>query len=58
LRFALLAGALAHFLEAVVDEVQLQLVLVLDDGGIQAKHAHFLEQKTHAAGVAEVAGPW
>ena len=30
LRFALVAGALAHLLETVVDEIELQLILVLD----------------------------
>src|SRR2546429_7670306 len=48
LRLALLAGALAHLLESVVDEVQLEIVLV-DPRGIQAKHAHLAEQKADAA---------
>ena len=42
LRLAFLAGALAHLLEAVVDQVQLQVVLV-DAFGVQAEHAHLLE---------------
>ena len=30
LRLALLAGAIAHFLEAIVDEIQFELVVILD----------------------------
>ena len=42
LRLALLAGALAHLLEAVVDQVELEVILV-DAGRVEAEHAHLLE---------------
>ena len=44
LRLALLAGALAHLLEAVVDQVELERVLV-DAGRVESEHAHALEQE-------------
>ena len=49
LRLALLAGALAHLLEAVVDQLELELVRV-DARRVQAEHAHPLEQEADAAG--------
>ena len=54
LRLTVLAAALAHFLEAVVHQVQLEIIVV-DAGGIETKDAHFPEQKAHAAGGAKVA---
>ena len=43
LRLALIAGAVAHLLEPVVDEIQFELVVILDVRRIEAKHAHFFE---------------
>jgi hypothetical protein len=54
LRLALFPSALAHFLQAMIDHVELQLVLV-DAGGVEAKHAHLLKLKGDAAGGAQVA---
>src|ERR1700730_6679654 len=54
LRLALLAAALAHLLESVVDEVQLEIVLV-DSRGVEAKHAHLAEQEADAAVGGEIA---
>src|SRR6266550_1775586 len=54
LRLALLAAALAHLVESVVDEVQLEIVLV-DARGAEAKHAHLTEQKADAAVGGEIA---
>src|SRR3984893_15654304 len=54
LRLALLAAALAHLLESVVDEVQLEIVLV-DSRWVQAKHAHLAEQEADAAVGGEIA---
>jgi hypothetical protein len=39
----------------MVDQIQLELVLVAYACWIEAKHPHFLEQKAHAAGGAEIA---
>ena len=51
LRLALLAGALAHLLQPVVDEVQLQRLQILARQrlGRQAKDAHALELERDAA---------
>src|SRR5512139_3941404 len=54
LRLALLAGAFPHFIEAVVHQVQLQVVLV-DAFGVQAEHAQLAEHEADAAGACEVA---
>ena len=54
LRFAFLAGAVAHFVEPVIDEIQLEIV-VIDARGIQAEHAHLAELERHAAGRRQVA---
>ena len=54
LRFALLAGAVAHLVEAVIDEIQLEIV-VIDAFRVQAEHAHLAELERHAAGRAEIA---
>ena len=54
LRLALLAGALAHLLEAVVDQLELERLLV-DALGVEPEDAHVLEQEADAAGRAEVA---
>ena len=52
--FALLAGAVTHLLQAVIDEIQLQIV-VIDAGRIQAEHAHFPKLETDAAAGGEIA---
>jgi hypothetical protein len=54
LRLALLAGAFAHLLEPVVDQIQLQIVRV-DAFGVQPEDAHALELERNAAGRREVA---
>src|SRR5215471_13879934 len=53
LRLALLALALPHLLEAVIDEVELERVGV-DAGWIEPKNTHALEQVANAAVAAEV----
>src|ERR1700681_67029 len=45
LRFAFFARALAHLVEPVIDEVQLEVILV-DAFWVQAKHSHLAEQET------------
>src|SRR5688572_25556444 len=54
LRLALVADAVAHFVEAVVDEIELEVVVV-DAIGLEPKHPHLLELERDAAGGAEVA---
>ena len=54
LRLVFLARALAEFLEAVVDQVQLEIILV-DTLGAQAKHAHAFELERDAARGGEIA---
>src|SRR5580658_7672873 len=54
LRLALLAKALAHLIQAVVDHLELELVLI-DTGRLEPKDAQFAKLKAHAAGRAEVA---
>ena len=56
LRFALVPGAVAHLFQTVVDQIQFEFVLILDRGGVQAEHAHFLEHEGDTAGGAEIAG--
>ena len=48
LRLALLAGALAHLLESMVDEIELEVILV-DARGVEAEDPHALEEKADAA---------
>ena len=54
LRLAFFADAVAHLVEAVIDEIELEIV-VIDAFGIQAEHAHLAELERHAAGAAEIA---
>ena len=54
LRLAFLAGAVAHLVEAVIDEIELEIV-VIDAVGLQAEHAHLAELERDAAGAAEIA---
>src|SRR6516164_6945687 len=54
LRFALLAGALAHLLEAVIDQVQLEIVLI-EPLRVQAEYAHLAEHEADTAAGGEIA---
>src|SRR5215472_5466436 len=54
LRFTLLAGALAHLLEAVIDQIQLEVVLI-DPLRIQTEHAHLAEHEADTAAGSEIA---
>src|SRR5581483_9756284 len=51
-----LATALTHFLQSVVDEIELQIILV-DAFGIEAENTHLLEEKTDAAVGGEISAP-
>ena len=52
--FALVADAVAHLVETMVDEIQLQIV-VIDSVRLQAKHAHLAKLECDAPGAAEIA---
>src|SRR5688572_10824281 len=54
LRLALLASALAHLLEPVVDQVELQVVRI-DALRVEPEYAHALELEGDAAGGRKVA---
>src|SRR5262245_57338873 len=54
LRLTLLAGALAHLLEAVIDQIQLEVVLI-DPLRIQTEHAHLAEHEADTAAGSEIA---
>ena len=54
LGLALLAGALAHLLQAVVNQVQFEIVLV-DAGRVEPEDAHPAEHEADAAGGGEIA---
>src|SRR5437870_3934220 len=54
LRLALLAGALAHLVQAMVDEVELQIVLV-DPRRAQPEDAHLAEEEAHRSVRGEIA---
>src|SRR6516225_8903407 len=54
LRLTFLAGALAHLVESMIDEVQLEVVLV-QALWVQAEHAHLAEHEAHTAVGGEIA---
>src|SRR5215831_14496784 len=54
LRLTFLAGALAHLLEAVIDQIQLEVVLI-DPLRIQTEHAHLAEHEADTAAGGEIA---
>ena len=54
LRLALLARALAHLLQPVIDQKQLE-VIVIDTFRVEPEHAHLLEEKADTAARGEVA---
>ena len=54
LRLAFFADAVAHLVEPVVDEIELEIV-VIDAFGLEAEHAHLAELERDAAGGAEIA---
>src|SRR6185295_20207916 len=56
LRLALLAGRLAQLLEAVIDQLELEL-LGVELRGVEAEGADALEQEEHAAVAPQVAVP-
>src|SRR5215207_2645162 len=54
LRLALFTDAVAHLLEPMVDQIELEIVMI-DARGIQAKHAHLVELERHTTRAAEIA---
>src|SRR5450631_94314 len=54
LRLAFVARRLAHLLKLMIDEVELKFILI-NARGRKAKHAHLLEEETHAAVGGELA---